>query len=166
MTTPIDPTTPPVAPADGAPVAPKPAETPAPEAKPEDSLPDWAKKERTDLRAEAANYRVKLREAQDALKLAKSPEEVAAAAAEFQTRISELEQSVLVNDVARKAGLPAEAAARLRGTTEAELTADAEALKKLLAPAAPESLSGGLDPSSKDDGEMDPRALARKTRRF
>jgi len=68
--------------------------------------------------------------------------------------------------VARKYDLPDELAARLRGSTVEELEADARTLAALLAPKAPESLGGGLTPSDDDDGEMDPRVLARRTRRF
>ncbi len=165
MTTPTEPTAPVVPAAAPAPVAPA---APVVPADPADALPDWAKKERTDLRAEAANYRVKLREAQDALKTAKSPEEVAAATSEFQTKIAALEKSVMVNDVARKHGLTPDLADRLRGTTEAELSADAELLKKFVVSTTPVpvTLDGGLTPGNADDGEMDPRVLAKKIRRF
>ncbi|WP_239146745.1 hypothetical protein [Streptomyces sp. SID10815] len=72
----------------------------------------------------------------------------------------------MVASVARRFDLPDELAGRLRGATPEELEADAKALRALLAPAAPESLGGGLDPSDQDDGEMDPRTLARRSRRF
>ncbi|WP_237530468.1 hypothetical protein [Streptomyces sp. SID3212] len=84
----------------------------------------------------------------------------------MKAKNAELEHSVAVGTVARKYELPDELAARLRGTTAEELEADAKALQALLAPAAPESLGGGLNPSDEDDGEMDPRALARRSWRF
>ncbi|WP_329022526.1 MULTISPECIES: hypothetical protein [Streptomyces] len=71
----------------------------------------------------------------------------------------------MVASVARRFDLPDELAGRLRGESAEELEADAKALQSLLAPVAPPVLSGGLDPSDEDDGEMDPRKLARLTRR-
>ncbi|WP_411089565.1 hypothetical protein [Streptomyces sp. 061-3] len=68
--------------------------------------------------------------------------------------------------MARKFDLPEEPAGRLRGATPEELETDAKALQVLLAPTATPALGGGLDPSDKDDGEMDPRKLARRSRRF
>ncbi|WJN62632.1 head scaffold protein [Streptomyces phage phiScoe10] len=144
----------------------KPAEGETPPApKPEDELPEWARKELTKARGEAANYRVKLREAETSLQNAKTPEEFEAARSELSTRIAELESSLLRSNVARKFELPDELAARLQGATEAELEADAKSLLKFVAPAAPESLGGGLTPSEDGDDEMDPRKLARRTRR-
>ncbi|MGI5530160.1 hypothetical protein ACQEVX_23055 [Streptomyces syringium] len=84
----------------------------------------------------------------------------------MKSQNAELERAVLVGSVARKFELPDEFAARLRGTTAEELEADAKALRAYLAPPPPESLGGGLTPSDEDDGEMDPRALARRSRRF
>ncbi|MCX5237230.1 hypothetical protein OG824_18690 [Streptomyces prunicolor] len=133
---------------------------------PEDELPDWARKELAKVRNEAAGYRTRLRDAETKLSDAKSPEEFEAALAEVKTKNAELERSVLVTTVARKFDLPKELAGRLRGATPEELEADAKALQVLLAPAAPPSLGGGLDPSDEDDGDMDPRKLARRTRRF
>ncbi|WP_238783663.1 hypothetical protein [Streptomyces monomycini] len=48
----------------------------------------------------------------------------------------------------------------------AELETDEEALQGLLAPATPPALGGGLEPSDEGDGEMHPRKLQRRTRRF
>ncbi len=136
-----------------------------PETKPEDELPDWAKKELSRVRGEAANWRTQLREAQDALGKAKTPEEFEAATSELASKVTELEGQLMRSTVARKYELPDELAARLRGDTEEELEKDAKTLQKLIAPAAPESLGGGLTPNGDDDDEMDPRKLARRTRR-
>ncbi|AGM12032.1 scaffolding protein [Streptomyces phage Godpower] len=118
----------------------------------EDDLPDWAKKELTKTRGEAANYRVKLREAEGALKNAKTVEEYEAATAQLSDKIAELETQLVREKVARKYELPDELAARLQGADEAALEADAKALQKFVTPAVPESLGGGLTP---DDGEDD-----------
>ncbi|AWN07453.1 head scaffold protein [Streptomyces phage phiScoe23] len=135
-----------------------------PETKQEDDLPDWAKKELTKTRGEAANYRVKLREAEGALKNAKTVEEFEAARAEFSNKIVELETALMKEKVARKYELPDELAARLQGADEASLEADAKALQKFVTPAVPESLGGGLTP---DDGEddFDPVKAAQAARR-
>ncbi|QAY17691.1 scaffolding protein [Streptomyces phage Asten] len=119
---------------------------------PEAELPDWAKKELTKTRGEAANYRVKLREAEGALKNAKTVEEYEAATAQLSDKIAELETQLIREKVARKFELPDELAARLQGADEAALEADAKALQKFVTPAVPESLGGGLTP---DDGEDD-----------
>ncbi|MGW1836962.1 hypothetical protein [Streptomyces sp. NPDC002067] len=144
-------------------------ESPPPEPQaeaPEDALPEWARKELTKVRGEAASYRTRLRDAEERLSEAKSPEEFEAALAEVKTKNAELERTVLVGSVARRFELPDEFASRLRGDTAEELEADAKTLRSLLAPAAPAALAGGLNPSDEDDGEMDPRALARRSRRF
>jgi hypothetical protein len=135
--------------------------------KPEDELPEWARKALTDVRAEAANYRTKLREAEKRVSEAKSPEDHEAALKELRESNAKLERDILVRDVAGKHSLPASLAARLQGSTPEELEADAKELAKLLAPPAPPAGTprGGLDPSDNDDGEMDPRKLARMTRR-
>ncbi|MFE3578139.1 hypothetical protein [Streptomyces vinaceus] len=143
----------------------KPAdEQPAPS--PEDELPDWARKELSKVRTEAASYRTRLRDAETRLTDAKSPEEFESALAEVKAKNAELEHSLVVAQVARRFELPEALAARLRGTTVEELEADAKALQSFLAPPAPQSLGGGLNPSDEDDGEMDPRKLARRSRRI
>jgi hypothetical protein len=133
----------------------------------EGELPDWARKELAKVRSEAAGYRTRLRDAEAKLSEAKSAEEFEAALAEVKARNAELEHSLVVASVARKYDLPEELAGRLRGATPEELEADAKALQALIIPAAPPALGGGLTPSDdEDDGEMDPRKLARRTRRF
>lgn len=142
----------------------KPGEEQEPKGTPEEDLPDWARKELTKVRGEAANYRVKLREAETALKDAKSVEEFEAARADLSNKIAELESALLRERVARKFELPDELASRLQGADEAALEADAKALQKFVTPAAPESLSGGLDPDEGDDG-FDPVKAVQAARR-
>ncbi|EFL15330.1 hypothetical protein [Streptomyces sp. C] len=132
----------------------------------EDELPPWARKELTKARTEAAGYRTRLRDAEEKLSGAKTAEEFEAALSEVKAENARLERSVLVATVARKFDLPETLASRLTGATPEELEADAKALQALLAPTAPPALSGGLDPSDEDDGEMNPRKLARRSRRF
>ena len=124
--------------------------------------------ELTKARGDAANYRTRLREAETKLAEAKTPQDLEAAVAEMKSKNDELEASILRATVAGKHGLPAELAKRLAGKTEAELEADALALAKFAeSPAAGSSTPprGGLNPTDDDDGETDPRALARKYRR-
>lgn len=132
----------------------------------EEALPDWARKELAKVRGEAAGYRTRLRDAETKLSGAKSPEDFEAALADVKAKNAELEHSLVVATVARKFDLPEALAGRLRGTTPEELEADAKALQSLITPVTPPALGGGLDPSDEDDGEMDPRKLARRTRRF
>ncbi|MEU9795058.1 hypothetical protein AB0E27_31485 [Streptomyces sparsogenes] len=134
-------------------------EKPAEETVPAEVL----RKELTGARAEAANYRTKLRETEAKLSKAKTVEEFEAATSELRGQIEALERQILIGTVAAKYELPPTLAKRLTGATEAELEADAKELQKLVAPAAPESLGGGLDP---DDGEdFDPVKAARAARR-
>ncbi|MFF4244312.1 hypothetical protein ACFYY2_07530 [Streptomyces sp. NPDC001822] len=132
----------------------------------EDELPEWARKELTKVRGEAAGYRTRLRDAETKLGSAKTPEEFEAALADVKSQNAALERSLLVTKVASKYELPELLAESLKGSTPEELETHAKALQALLAPKTPESLGGGLDPSDEDDGEMDPRKLARRSRRF
>ncbi|SNS50276.1 hypothetical protein [Actinacidiphila glaucinigra] len=132
----------------------------------EDELPDWARKELVKVRGEAAGYRTRLRDAETKLSAAKSPEEFESALAEVKTENARLERSLLVTKVASKYELPDLLSESLKGETAEELETHAKALQALLTPTAPESLGGGLNPSDEDDGEMDPRKLARRSRRF
>lgn len=141
-------------------------ETPEPEKAPEDELPEWARKELTSVRGEAANYRTKLREAEAKLSEAKTPEDFEAAVSELRETNAKLEREILVTKAATKHNLPEALAARLTGNTPEEIEADAKALAELVSvPRVPDSLEGGLDPNSDDDGEMDPRKLAARFRR-
>ncbi|MFJ6680582.1 hypothetical protein [Streptomyces werraensis] len=125
--------------------------------------PEVLRKKLTEANAEAANYRTKLRETEAKLSQAKTVEEFEAATSELRGQIEALERQILLNNVAAKYELPAALAKRLSGTTEAELEADAKELQKLIVPAAPESLSGGLTPDDGDD--FDPVKAAREARK-
>jgi len=130
-----------------------------------ESLPEWARKRLTKANTEAARYRTSLRETEAKLAGAKTPEELDAAVAQVKDANAKLEQELLVERTARKFGLPDDLAARLRGTTEEELAADAKLLQKYAAPEmqSPESLSGGLDPN--EDEAFDPVKAAQAARR-
>ena len=127
-------------------------------------LPEWARNELSRVRQEAADRRVQLREAQEALSKAKTPEEYDAAVQEFTGKIEALERQILVDSVARQFDLPPTLAARLSGSTEEELKADAKLLAKFAGTEEPESLSGGLNPSGSSSEQFDPVAASRKAR--
>lgn len=74
----------------------------------EDELPDWARKELTRTRKEAADRRVALREAEAKLKDAKTPEEFASATAELTEKIETLEYDLAKAVVVREHKIPAE----------------------------------------------------------
>lgn len=133
----------------------------------EDIPADVLRKELTKVRGEAANYRTKLREAEAALKAAKTPEEFEAATKALTEQVTTLERRVLISDVAQAHKLPPELADALKGDTKEELEAHAKVLAKFApAPRVPDDLSGGLDPSGKkDDGDPVKAAMAAVQRR-
>lgn len=144
---------------------------PAEEAKPDPwaGLPEefaWARNEVETTRREAASYRTQLREEQEKLKSAKTPEEVAAIVAEREARTAELEREVTIERLARKFSLSDDRLEFLVGKTEEDLTRQAEKLARMVAPAGNEPapvkvtkvpLSGGVspsDPPSQTDGRQ------------
>lgn len=132
------------------------------ESESESELPERTRTELRRLRAENANWRTKLRETQDALGKAKTPEEFEAATSELNSKIAELERRIVVDSVAKQFGLPDELAAVLQGDDEAALKAHAKTLAKFVtAPGAGEP-GGGLNPNDGDDGVTDPGELARR----
>ncbi|KPC89299.1 hypothetical protein ADL35_02350 [Streptomyces sp. NRRL WC-3753] len=140
----------------------KPAETP--EEKPAEEVPaEVLRQKLTEANAEAANYRVKLREVEARFAGAKTPEEFEAAVTELKTQNEALERKILLNTVAAKYELPETLAKRLTGATPEELEADAKELQKLVAAPVPESLGGGLSPSDGDE-DFDPVKAARAAR--
>lgn len=137
------------------------------DSKDENQLSDYWRGELTRARSEAGNYRTQLREAQSALKEAKTPEEFAAATAELNDKINKLERQNLVNEVGHAAELPAELISVLQGNTKEELEAHAKTLSALLAPAAQKATvparppRGGLKPDDDPTAdETDPAKLA------
>lgn len=129
------------------------------------ALPEWAQKELARVRSEAADRRVQLREAQEALSKAKTPEEFEAATKDLSEKVANLERQILVNNVASQFDLPPTLAARLSGDTEEELKADAKMLAQfIVTDSEPESLGGGLNPGGSSDESFDPVAASRKAR--
>lgn len=113
--------------------------------------------------AEAAQWRVQLREAQAKLSEAKTPEQVAEITKELTERADALESELLRTKVAGKFGLPADLAARLQGADEAALEADAKVLARYAGGST--QGSGGLDPLDGEDPlPSGPKELASRLR--
>lgn len=147
-----------------------PAESGTDTANPADALPDWAKKELTEARGDAAKYRTQLREVEAKLASAKSQEDIDAAVAELKATNATLARELLLAKVSK--GLPEELVPLLKGDTEEELAASAELLRKHLGGTkaeeveedtkpAPTQLRGGKNPAE-DPASIDPVAIATK----
>jgi hypothetical protein len=125
-----EPTTDPVEPA-----ATQPTGTEPPKEKdPWEGLPEewaWTKTAVQSANREAASRRTALREAEDKLKDAKSPEEVQAAIAEYKRKGEELETTIARERAARKHKLSDDVLEFLTGKTEAEIEKQAEKLAAL-----------------------------------
>jgi hypothetical protein len=131
-------------------------------AHPEDDLPAWAKDELSRTRREAARYRTERNELRTKLEGAKTPDEVQALVAEYEQKAAAMELDLVRERVARANGLPDELAEVLKGTTEDELKAHAEVLKKFASGTRRQASgtgSGGLDPT-KSPEKFDAKAAA------
>lgn len=125
----------------------------------------------TKANAEAANFRVKLRNAQketaDAVAKADSLEEAQAASAALVEQVAALEHQLLVSAVAQKHKLPDDLSSLLQGDDEEALNAHAAVLAKYIPKGAARDvadLGGGLNPAESDDS-FDAVATARAARR-
>jgi hypothetical protein len=131
------------------------------------ALPEWAKAKISKLNSENASWRTQLRETQEKLQAAKSPEDFEAATKEMAGKVAALEQELTRTQVISEHRLDAEYAALLpqEGTKE-ELEAKAKLIAKLAGSArrGPDDLAGGLDPSEGDDAAFDPVAASRNAR--
>lgn len=124
----------------------------------ENALPEWARKELSDVRNEAARYRISARELREALGAAKSPEEYAAVSA----RVTELEAELHRERLGRQYQLPEVFAALISGETDEAREEHAKALAGALDDARGTSLPvgrGGLDPTQTQE-PRDPASLA------
>lgn len=153
-TTTVETVTPPAAPTTDAPA----------DTDPIDELPQWARTKLTKANGEAANYRTRLREAEEKLLQAKTPDDMAAAIADFKTKNASLELELAQERIARTYKLPDDLAEELKKVKDpVAMEALAKTLQKHVASAGPESLSGGLDPSG-DEEDFDPVKAARAAR--
>lgn len=121
-----------------------------------DELPEWAQQEIRNLRREAGNYRTQYNAVKDAA--VKTEEEFNTLKQQLEAKEREFTRERIGADL----GLPAELRGRLRGDTEDEIRADAQAVAALIKPSAhhqpPANPSGGLDASS--DPTPSPTAAA------
>ena len=132
-----------------------------------DSLPEWARKSLNKANTEAASYRTQLREAQEALAKAKSPEDFA----KINEQLVAANHKLMIRDHAD--GLPKEIVEAEWVTWPADengIKTVAASLRALVAnqaaqtpPAQGGELAGGLNPNTnglKED--LDPDALAKR----
>lgn len=138
-----------------------------------DSLPEWARKSLTAANQEAAKYRTQLREVQDKLKDAKTPEEVDAITRELSEKATKAELDAARERAGRKFGLPDAVVGRLTGDDEAAILADAESLAPLFgkqqASPPPPTPSGGREPkrgTADEESPVDAYKKARSQQRF
>jgi hypothetical protein len=131
----------------------------------------WLKDDLESTRREAASRRVALREAEDKLKDAKTPEDIAAAVKEASTKSAQLEAELARERAARKHKLADELLEFITGTTEEQIDAQAAKLAALAtsaprepAPVAPtrQSPRGGVTPADSSPPDIDGREAWRK----
>lgn len=142
-----------------------PAETPPGDGL--ESLPESWQREVKLLRKENADRRTKSNELQALLDSAKTEDDlnvaVSAAVEKYQAQLAELERTIAIQQHTQ--GLPEGAAELVTGTTEEEIKASAEKVRKLLegagTPDPDLEASGGLNPRASDSAGQSPRELAR-----
>lgn len=125
----------------------------------------WTKGAVESANREAASRRVALREVEDKLKEAKTPEEVQAATAEYQKKADELTAQLARERAARKHSLTDEVLEFLTGTTEEQIEAQAAKLAALKPSGDPAPTrvitapapTGGVTPAQKPS-DVDGRA--------
>lgn len=129
-----------------------------------------ALKELSKVRRESAGYRTRLREAENKLSEAKTPEEVKAVIDQMKADTAEEIRTLMVENVAHAHELPKElreALAAYKFETREEYEAQAKVLAKFVSGTKDDrDPSGGLDPNNDDpDESFDPAAEARRFRR-
>ncbi|WP_051298079.1 hypothetical protein [Brevibacterium album] len=118
----------------------------------EDDLPEWARKSLKKANDEAASYRTQLREAQEQLKAAKSPEEHEAAVSALNERIVDQDRRLAAKDH----GVPDDLLEFITATDPEGIEKQA---KKLAASVATQ------DPAPAPPESKQPPAGARQTKR-
>jgi len=131
----------------------------------------WLKDDREALRREAASRRVALREAEEKLKEAKTPEDIASAVKEATQKNAELESQLARERAARKHKLDDSLLEFLTGANEEQIETQAAKLAALATvtpretPApAKQTPRGGVTPSDSNPPELDGREAWRKYR--
>lgn len=140
-----------------------------------DELPEWAQKERSQLRSEAARYRTErndlrasVEDMQKKLAEAKTQDDIDAAVSEWKGKVEQLEAAAQrekdVLSALEAAHLSPEYAEFLHGNTAEELKASAERLAgKVVAAGA--GLSGGMSPGSAPSADDVQEQIAQIKRR-
>lgn len=126
---------------------------------------DRAKAKIAKANDEAKNLRSRLRETEEKLKNAKSPEEVDEIVQQMTKDREAAEHALLRENVALKFKLPEKAHKRLAGSTREELEADAKELAELFGTDEDDedvTLEGGLSPRDRGSEDSDPRSLAQR----
>lgn len=129
-----------------------------------------ANKEAADYRVQAKEHLAELTELRSKLAEAKTADEVDALVAGLEAKLTKAGQATARERAGRIHGLPDAMVARLQGTTEEEILADAEELAKLLvpgkpAPPAPLDPRGGRNPGTPPDDTDEPGDGWRKAKR-
>lgn len=129
----------------------------------------WLKDDLESTRREAASRRVALREAEDKLKDAKSPEDIAAAVKEATRKSAELEAELARERAARKHKLDDALIEFLTGTDEEQIEAQAVKLAALATsapretkPVTRQAPRGGVTPSDSSPPDLDGREAWKK----
>lgn len=154
---------------------PAPAGDPAPPATDNwEGIPEewaWTKSAVERANSEAASRRVQLREAEEKLKEAKTPEEVQAIVSEYTKKSEELEANLARERAARKHKLSDDVLEFLTGTTPEQIEAQAAKLAGLKpAETAPPRVitqtppAGGVTPAEKPEKPVSGRELWRAHR--
>ncbi|HEX5543690.1 MAG TPA: hypothetical protein VFX60_19405 [Micromonospora sp.] len=123
-------------------------ETPTPEQPARPDVPIEVKRALTKANKEAEALRLKLKEYEDRDKT--EQQRLTESRAEAERRAADAEMALARYRVAVAKGLPADLVDRLRGSTEEELTADADKLLALVAPAKPDG-DAGRQPGPRPD---------------
>lgn len=133
-----------------------------------DSLPDWAQSEIKKLRKGEAKYRTSNKELQDALKAAKSQDDIDAATKAHQDRISELENELATEKHTK--GFTPEQLALVHGSTPEEIEESANKVRAAFATTGDGDLGvdpgadGGRRPGGFSDAGLTPRERAQRVR--
>ena len=126
-----------------------------------EELPKEVKSKIAKLNREANGLRTRLRELEEKLTGAKTPEEVAKVTAELTEDNGRLTRELAVEKALRKHGLEEGDAVLLTATTPEEIAAQAERIASRIGGGSG-PLRGGLDPTDEDNEPSDPGELAKK----
>lgn len=126
-----------------------------------DELPKEVKSKIAKLNREAKGLRDRLRDLEEKLTGAKTPEEVAQVTSELTENNARLARELAVEKALRKHGLEEDDAVLLTATTPEEIAAQAERIASRIGGGSG-PLRGGLDPTDEDNEPSDPGELAKK----